>query len=133
MFIGKKGIEDFDKCAVGDILFQDPKNKKFKYQLYNRDNRIVMKLKSRPVMPSAIVLEIEKDGLQIQSISVYDDNFDSFTTKPYTWTTTTSTKMPNYSWPGNLLNTTGTITTYPSSTNGTWWSSVAGKVTSYKK
>ncbi len=126
MFIGKKAIEDFDKCAVGDILFQDPKSKKFKYQLYSRDNRIVMKLKSRPVMPSAIVSEIEKDGLQIQSISVYDDSASTSTSASSAWTTT---KMPQYTYPGKPLTTSGgTTTTYPLTTSDTWWSSVTGKI-----
>jgi len=126
MFIGKKDIEDFDKCAVGDILFQDPKSKKFKYQLYNRDNRIVMKLKSRPVMPSAIVSVIEKNGLQIQSISVYDDSLSGatstipYTTTPYKWTTTTGTT------------TTGIISAYPDTTSSNWWSSETGDLITYK-
>ncbi len=119
MFIGKEDIEDFDKCAVGDILFQDPKDKKFEYKLYNRHNRTVMKLKSRPVMPSAIVSKIEENGLQIQSISVYDES---------TWTATSS--IPNYTYPGNPLTTItgGTTTNYTPSTDNTWWSLRTGKI-----
>ena len=78
-----------------------------------------MKLKSRPIMPGAIVSKIEDEGLEIQTISVYDEsNFIG------------TTIMPKYTY--NTGNTVGTITNYPpttttTSSGNTWWSSTTSK------
>ena len=111
MFIDKDEIEDFDKCAVGDILYKDLKDKKFMYRVYSRHNRTVRKLKSRPVMPDSLIAEIKEDGLEVQSINIYDDSRYS----------TMSYGSQNWPYPQSNTTTTGGGTFTTSSTSGNVW------------
>ena len=122
MFIDKGDIEDFYKCAVGDILYKDPKDKKFMYRVYSRHNRTVMKLKSRPVMPDSLIAEIKEDGLTVQSINIYDDSLVGTIT--YGTNFTGSHTTTNWPYPGKPLNTTGgTATPNTVTTAGTFTTS----------
>jgi len=80
MFIAKSRIENFDDCRVGDILYEDPDDDSHDWKLYTKQNRITAKLKSRPILPGALVASIEKKGLKIQTINVHNDDFASYTT-----------------------------------------------------
>lgn len=80
MYIVKSRIENFDDCRVGDILYQDEDDQNYDWKLYTDQNRLVSKLKSRPVLPGGLVAIIEEKGLNIQTISVYDDTQSSWTT-----------------------------------------------------
>jgi len=74
MFIAKSRIENFDDCRVGDILYEDPDDNDHDWKLYTKQNRITAKLKSQPILPGALVASIEKKGLNIQTISVFDNS-----------------------------------------------------------
>jgi len=80
MYIVKSRIENFDDCRVGDILYEDQDDQNYDWKLYNDQNRIVSKLKSRPIMPGGLVASIEKKGLNVQTISVYQDDAASYST-----------------------------------------------------
>ncbi len=80
MFIAKSRIEDFDDCRVGDVLYEDPDDKSYDWKLYTDQNRITAKLKSRPILPGALVAKVEEKGLNVQTISVYQDDAKSYTT-----------------------------------------------------
>lgn len=80
MFIAKSRIENFDDCRVGDILYEDGDDDSHDWKLYTKQNRITAKLKSRPILPGALVASIEKKGLKIQTINVNNDDFASYTT-----------------------------------------------------
>ncbi len=77
MFIAKSRIEDFDDCRVGDILYEDPDDKSYDWKLYTDQNRITAKLKQKTILPGALVAKIEEKGLNVQTISVYNDTWAS--------------------------------------------------------
>lgn len=91
MLITKSRIENFDDCRVGDILYEDPDDDSHDWKLYTKQNRITAKLKSRSILPGALVASIEKKGLNVQTISVYNDDSAKYTTYSTSGSFTTGT------------------------------------------
>jgi len=73
MYIVKSRIENFDDCRIGDILYEDGDDASYDWKLYTDHNRTVAKLKSKPICPGGLVASIEKKGLNVQTIAVFND------------------------------------------------------------
>ena len=74
MFVAKSRIENFSDCRVGDILYEDGDDEAYDWKLYTDHNRTVAKLKTKAICPGGLVASIEEKGLNLQTISVFDDS-----------------------------------------------------------